>query len=260
MSYTRPPAGSASASWFGAAAYARLSAGAAGVQWQPDVIGGRIAASSPLGAPSVFAGVAVPIDALIAAPSPLGGGVVLAYHDFTALVAGATQYAMELRGPGGAIRVPISSWQATLQVGRKSYVQCVVPACSPWVSALDAAVEFVILRRAQSPSGGSIEYEMARAPLGVLQYSRGPQRYTATLSGYADGFASDESPPTVYDRTLVGVRSMSSTNGSLSVRCEIDWLLRPGHRAIVDSVPFVVSYINYYVNGNDSYCDVGGAV
>ena len=165
---------------------------------------------------------------------------------------------MDLITPTGTVRVPISSWQATLQTGSSNYVQCVIPACTVWVSAILAATEFVIFRRATLPNGTAIELEMARAPADQAQFDQGPQRHTCTLSGYSDAFAEDLDPPATYDRTLAGVRSISSGEGSLRVRCAIDWLLRPGHRAFVNGTPFVVGYINYYApSGFDAYMDAG---
>ena len=71
-------------------------------------------------------------------------------------------------------------------------------------------------------------------------------------------FAASLDPPAAYDRALTGLRTVSS-GSSLRVRCAVDWLLRPGHRAYVQGVPFVVRYINYYAPaGFDSYMDVGG--
>ena len=54
------------------------------------------------------------------------------------------------------------------------------------------------------------------------------------------------------------MRSVYSGNtGGLRVRCEIDWLLRPGHRAYYGTTPIIVDYLNYYVPGVDQYMDVG---
>lgn len=182
------------------------------------------------------------------------------WNDFTrALGDPTTLFVMDLVTPTGSVRVPISSWQATLQTGSSNYVQCVIPACSMWTEAINAAAEFVIYRRAVLPSGKAIEYEMARAPAGQTQFDRGPQRHTCTLSGYSDAFAdSVDPPPAAYDRTLSGVRSISSGK-SYRVRCAVDWLLRPGHRAFVSGAPLIVKFINYYVPSEwDSYMDVGG--
>lgn len=197
-------------------------------------------------------------SAHIAAPSPLSPAKAVAFHDFTAQLGDTiTHYVMDLLTPTGTYRVPISSWQATLQTGSSNYVQCVIPACSQWVDTLNAATEFVIWRRAVLPSGAAIEYEMARAPADTPAFDQSPSRHTCTLSGYSDAFAESLDPPAAYDRELTGLRTISS-GSSLRVRCAVDWLLRPGHRAYVQGAPFVVRYINYYApSGFDSYMDVG---
>jgi len=227
--------------------------GAAGAM---PVVSTYASAPTPLGAPAALAKIVNVVRA--ATPTMLGTPAALATHDFTgALGDSITHYVMDLMTPTGTVRVPISSWQATLQSGSSSYVQCVVPACLAWVAAINAATEFVIYRRADVPGTAlTIEYEMARSATEQTRYNQGPQRYTCTLSGYPDAFASSIDPPVAYDRQLTGVRSISSGAG-LRVRCAIDWLLRPGHRAYVGAVPFVVRFINYYALESDGYMDVG---
>jgi hypothetical protein len=257
MSYTRPAATEVGASWALEAAYTRPLASEAGAEFLPPpaVISGIIAAPSPLAAAQVV--VQYVLIGRVQLP-PIFNAAVLVKHDFTsALGDSITRFVMDLVTPDGTVRVPISSWQATLQTGSSSYVQCVIPACLAWVDAINAATEFVIYRRADVPGTVlAIEYEMARSATEQAQFSQGPQRYTCTLSGYPDAFAEDLDPPVVYDRTLAGVRSISSGT-SLRVRCAVDWLLRPGHRAYVGAVPFVVRFINYYAMDGDSYMDVG---
>lgn len=225
-----------------------------------DRAAARVAAAGPLGAPRVLATASAFLTTAIAsAPSPLGRAVAKGLHDFTGLLGDAsTRYVMDLITPTGRVRVPISSWQATLQTGSSNYVQCVVPACAAHVAQINSATEFVIYRRAELPDGSALEYEMARAPTGQVRFDRGPQRHTCTLAGYSTAFVADENPPVAYNRDLVAVRSISSGQGGMRVRCAVDWLLRPGHRAFADGVPLVVSYINYYApSGGDGYMDVG---
>ena len=213
--------------------------------------------AAPLGAPAA-GGDRAPLLASVRAPGPLGAPAVLAYHNFTGVLGDVISlYVMDLVGPGGTVRVPISSWQATLQVSSANYVQCVVPACGAWVDALNAATEFVIRRRAVLPGDLALEVVMARAPAEQLAFSLSPERYTCTLSGYSTAFAEIANPSAVYDRELTGLRTINS-GSALRVRCAVDWLLRPGHRAFVRGTPFVVKYINYYSpTGFDSYMDVG---
>lgn len=191
-------------------------------------------------------------------PSMLGAANPLAVHDFTGQLGDATTYyVMDLIGPSGTVRAPISSWQATLQTGLSNYVQCVVPAVSAYVDTINAATQFVVSRRVVLPGDVVIEYEMARAPVQTVSLDQGPSRYTATISGYSSGFAPDEDPSAVYNRTLQDIRSISVATGGTRVRCSIDWLLRPSHRVYAGSRNFVASYINYYVGNNDAYMEVG---
>lgn len=218
----------------------------------------RLLVSGPFGVPA-FTGKPVTPLARLSVPGPLGTPAARALHDFSGLIGEATtHYVMDLHTPAGPLRVPISSWQATLQAGASNYVQCVVPACAPWAEAINTATAFVIYRTAAPLGAPVIEYEMTRAPAEQVQFDQGPARYTCTLSGYTAGFLEGEEASTAYDRVLLGVRSVSSGTGGQRVRCAVDWLLRPGHRAIVRGEAFVVAYINYYSpSGFDSYMDVG---
>ena len=224
------------------------------------LVGAYAAAPSSLAAPAVLTLMPAPVFAArTATPSPLGAPCARVLHDFTGLLGDViTRYAMDLLTPTGPVRVPISSWQATLQTSGSNYVQCVIPACSAWADLINTATAFVIYRTASPPGLPAIEYEMTRAPAEQVQFDRGPSRYTCTLSGYTEGFAANDDPASTFDRTLTGVRSISSGTGGQRVRCAVDWLLRPGQRAIVRGDSFVVSYINYYSpSGFDSYMDVG---
>ena len=224
-----------------------VGAGAAGRSLMPAILGDALV----LG---IF-----PTFGIVAMGSPLIPVQAIGYHDFTATLGDVvTHYAMDLIVAGQSVRVPISSWQATLQTGAKNYVQGVVPAVADWIDAINDATEFVITRAADT-SVGRIEYEMARAPLEQISIARGPTNYTATLSGYSTAFAENEEPDAAYDRTLTGIRSTTTGTAATRVRCAIDWLLRPGQRAYYDEgASFVVSYINYYVPATgDAYMDVG---
>jgi len=219
-----------------------------------------VAADTPLGNPAALATstpYAAP-SAICSGPPLLGACGVLAQNNFTGLLGDVTSlYVMDLITPGGTVRVPVSSWQATLQTGASNYVQCVVPACTAWATDINAATAFVINRRAVLPNGQAVEAEMARAPADTVVYDRGTTRHTCTISGYSTAFEANTDPAVVFDRTLTGVRSTSS-GARMRVRCNIDWLLRPGQRAWSLGVPMVVGYINYYVpSSGDAYMDVG---
>lgn len=197
---------------------------------------------------------------LAKADSPLGGAKIVGFHDFTTAIVGEypALYVVDLVNSAGLVtRVPISSWQATLQSGASNYVQCVIPAALDHVDAINSAVRFIVSRRMNIPGLGAVEHLMAESTADTVVFDQGPERYTSTLSGYTDGFEVSEDPLALYDRTLADIRSISINQGMARVRCSIDWLLRPSQRAYVKDLNFVVAYINYYVNSNDSYMDVG---
>jgi len=153
------------------------------------------------------------------------------------------------------IRIPISSWQATIQSGRASYAQAVIPGALPWVDAIEARSdgEFLIYRGVRFANGDTQESQLARAPLQQINFDQGPMRATMRISGYATVPASAQG----LIRTLQNVRSKSVSSAGLRVRCDVDFFLRPGHTAIANGSEFTVAYINYYANSSDEYMDVG---
>lgn len=222
------------------------------------VVNGYVADSGPLKAPSVRGGLAY--DARVAVASPLGTALIDGLHDFSAAIPAGTpsRYLCDLFTPAGTVRVPISSWQATLQVGQSDYVQAVIPACGDYVAALEAATEFAISRAVTLDDGMEIEYEMARSDLEQLSLARGARRYTATISGYGDPQAIDpDADNPARARTLQGVQTLTVQGGYARVRCAIDWLIRPGNFATADGRVIVADYINLYVSDGQAFMDVG---
>ena len=167
-----------------------------------------------------------------------------------------TYYALEIDdGVLDAVRIPISSWQATVQLGRASYAQAVIQAALQWVDAVNdrADGQFIVWRGVRFPNGDTEESEMARAPLQQINFDQGPTNATLRVSGYRT-----QPPPSGgLTRTLRNVRSRSVSAAGLRVRCDIDFFLRPGHTAIALGDEFTVAYINYYTNASDEYMDVG---
>ena len=283
MSYGRPAPALAYASFEGAAAYTRPAFGAADAEWtEPASISGKVAAATPLGAvllrgtvdaqgyvqaASMLGAVALLGEqatfGFVAAAGPLSlAAAALAVHDFTGALpnAGVSTYTAVLTTPGGPVTVPISSWQATLRVDEQSYVQCVVPAVQDLVDDITTATAFEIRRTATLADGALLEYVMCSSPLDTVALAQGKANYTATLSGYAStGFVASADPDAAYDRTLTGIRTVFTYTSGVRIRASIDWLLKPGQRAIFGATSFVVGYINYYVGGGDAYMDVGEA-
>lgn len=166
-------------------------------------------------------------------------------------------YIVELTTPSGTHRIPISSWQSTLNVERSNYLQCVIPAANNWLDEINAATNFAIIRYVEF-EGMTIELEMVSMAPTLKDFTQSPNKYTCVLSGYTDGYDADADPPELYDRDLQDIRLVNTSASGTRVRCAIDFLLRPAQRAwIDDETSFIVSYINYYINSLDAYMDVG---
>lgn len=216
-----------------------------------------LAAPGPL-RPANVVGTAHP-SAVVAAGSPLGSPGPVFLHDFTTKLQSysPTWYVMDLITPGGPVRVPISSWQGTLQSGQQCYAQCVIPAAQEWVATINTATEFSILRRGLLLDGSAFESEMFRVPVGTATVYPGTENYTATLAGYFAEWPVVEDPPVAQDRTLTDIRTSTRASGTTRVRCAIDWLLRPSQRAYIGAEPIIVAFMNFYATGSDHYVDIG---
>lgn len=191
-------------------------------------------------------------------PSALGAPAIRAVNDFSRLITDYRAfYVMEVTG-SPTIRIPTKSWQATIQTDRASYLQAVIPAADDWSEELSARLgesEFYVSRQTFI-DGNEWLSELARANYETSSYANGPRNTTITISGYAAASVAPASPAT---RTLTGLRSITtSSTGTMRVRCDIDWFIRPGDTAVADGDSFTVQYINYYVpETGDIYMDVG---
>lgn len=223
----------------------------AGVGSLPDAANRM--ASAPAGEPSV--------EMLAGAAAPMAQAIPSAemFVDWVAVIdplTTNTYYACDIEADGfETIRVPMSSWQATLQIDRASYVQAVIPAATQWADAIDdrSSGEFIIRRGARFEGGSVQETELARAPVTTPRMNEGPTKATLTLTGYTTTAAPADG--TVV-RTLEHVRSQSASPGQRA-RCAIDWKLRPGEQVDARGRVFTAGYINYYANVGDQYMDVG---
>lgn len=219
----------------------------------PAPIDSSIQATTMLGASSAL-GTFYERQVMAAMPAMLGVPRVLSTHDFYNFLSDDPRhlYTMELQTSTGAVRVPISSWQATLNAEDASFVQCVVPAADRWIDELDDAGSFVIFRKTTLIDGRSIEVALAGAPLETLSFADG--RVTATLQGYlTDLLVGGSASP-----ALAGILNVFVSDAGIRVRCAIDWQLKPGMICYYNGTPIVVEYINYYVTQGQAYMDVGG--
>ena len=154
------------------------------------------------------------------------------------------------------IRVPISSWQATLRNHQSTFLQAVIPAAAPWSEAITSRVgtgEIVISYAMSAPSGAVTEWEVARVPLQQFTLDRGPTNTTGRVVGYAPGAGGN---PQIVSQ-LRDVRSVSISTGGVRIRCALDPNVRPGQTAEGAGQSFIVGWVNYYANDSDRYMDVG---
>jgi hypothetical protein len=201
----------------------------------------------------------VPQTITVRGGTALGTAKVRIYNDFTGAVDPASPlvYVADMVTPTGVVRVPTSSWQATLQLDSSCYGQAVLPAAFELADAIGTATEVIILRQARLRTGGTVEQMMLRFPVETRSLAQGARNYTATLAGYFDAFPGESNLPDNLTRSLQGVRSVTEDGGGIRIRADVDWLLRPGMSARYGATELNVSFINYYVPGNDQFMDIG---
>ncbi len=199
----------------------------------------------------------VSITGYTSAASPLGSPAVFGLNDFTAGIQDDSQkYVMQVTG-SPILTIPISSWQATIQLDNANFVQAVIPSAGPYIAeiaARQATEEFIIYKKAFAGGVEQLE-ELARAPLQETPLYSGGYRITMTLRGYTDALAAPASPKT---RIMRDVQTVTiSASGLTRARCAIDWFLRPGDTATIDGDDITVAYINYYATSGQYYMDIG---
>lgn len=154
----------------------------------------------------------------------------------------------------GELRVPMSSFQATMRRAGKSYLQAVIPAAGDVLPGLEYGALMQVQLGYYYPSVdefGGLE-TIAQAPLEQIRSDEGATRYTVTVSGYGD---LPEAGPR--ERVLQGIQSRSVNQGVRRVRAEVDLLLRPGSFAVdSDGSVFEVSLIQYFVNATSAAMEV----
>lgn len=154
----------------------------------------------------------------------------------------------------GDLRVPMSSFQATMRREGKSFLQAIVPAGDTVLPLLEYGTMMQVQLGYYYPSVDEFDEleAIALAPLEQIRSDQGATRYTLTLSGYGDFPAADPR-----ERTLHGIQTRSISQGVRRVRCSVDPLLRPGSYAVDgDGSSFQVEQIQYFVNATSAAMEV----
>ena len=168
-----------------------------------------------------------------------------------------TRYAAKLVVDGLEVEVPISSWQATLQIGAQNYAQIVIPAASNYEADISLASGFNIYSRVTSGSSDATDYLILSSQIDSLSNARSARRNTTTVRGYFPQDFIDNTGNPQFTRELTGIRTITTNNESIVARSRIDFLLQPNQQVIADNTTFTARYINYFVNVKDSFMDVG---
>ncbi|CAO1663549.1 hypothetical protein NYA30BAC_01995 [Halomonas sp. NYA30] len=187
---------------------------------------------------------ASPINALaLNAPQPTGG------EAFDV----AERMEVYLLDVGGQ-RVPMSSFQATMQRSGASFLQAIIPNGSEYISLLNNGQPMQVHLGYYYPQPDAFSglATIAEAPLEQIRSDEGATRHTITISGYGQ-YKSD----TLSQRKLKGVQTRSVNQGLRRIRSEIDQLLRPNHYAVdTDGSVFRVDKIQYFVNATSAAMEV----
>jgi len=201
------------------------------------------------------------------APRVLGSPWGALFEDPSVTLSRQVQYYARLEpvDVGSPIRLSVSSWQATIQLERADFLQISVPGLTDTQfeaiqTLIDAQTQItdlglVVYQEAANASGTLVAQEMARVDLEDWYRNDGPRNSTLTLSGYKRDVVHDLPTPW---RSVSGIRTLMRSLRGSNVRCDIDWLLRPGMEArLPDGTVIPVSYINYYVGADEAWMQVG---
>lgn len=154
------------------------------------------------------------------------------------------------------IDVPISSWQATLNLGDSaSFLQIVVPALPELISSIAARPNGMIVLRSEktTPTEVSFIEEIARTPIGNMMLSRGASNASIVLNGYTNDIITGEGV-----RVLRNVMTESVFSGQRRMRAQFDPLVRPGVTVQFEATTMPAQWVSYYATGaGQAYMEIG---
>jgi len=182
-----------------------------------------------------------------------------AFSDFSALVSDEFDGydAQVLTGAGESIRVPIVNWQGTQNIGGTQYLQATFRAKDEAeFAALKSATQFGVYKLGKVAGDEVRELILGKA-ITQTQTFNSQSGYTVRLIGQTfdeSPLAVDNSRPLI---ELQNVRRVTTTNDSLSIRCDIDWNSAPNLRYRADSTTFTATFVNFFANERDAYMDIG---
>ena len=193
--------------------------------------------------------------------SPVTSTTTKAYgfQDVSALLGDTTiNFVMDFSSNPG-VYIPITSWQATKQLERAGYGQCVVKEVETYVDAVQAAytagANFTVYQTLDV-GGVQLRYSVASFPMGNVTVYDGSFSSSIVITGNSDPATAPDVPAT---RLMPEIRTQQVTyDGARRLRCSFDIFLRPGDTVDTGTETFTADYINYYAAGTGGvYMDVG---
>ena len=178
---------------------------------------------------------------------------------------------------GELVEIPITNWQATIQNDRQSYAQITLPDTDE-TSEIISKNYYYIYQRVSDEDVTTDILLFSFQRQNITSY-RGPTRRTVIVSGYFDysGRRFRATDPPFNTDTDSTVQTVTVQDGKYRVRMNIDYRIRPSRTisytyrsgrtytyttgTIIDlsytSASFRVDYINYYVNNQGAFMEVG---
>ena len=174
-------------------------------------------------------------------------------------VISATVYRFALENSQGRAEMPISNFSGQLRSGEPSYLQVTIPDARRWAQdiadfAAQSDTELVIQAGCRYSDGHVHTQEIARTRLRNVRYDLGARSSSVQLDGIDTRI--NPTPKTV---TLMGANYRSQDeSGRVRYRCAMNFDIRPGDTALINSESLVVDELSYNVTVNNATLEIAG--
>ena len=172
-------------------------------------------------------------------------------------VISATVYCFALENPRGRAEMPISNFSGQLRSGEPSYLQVTVPNAKVWAEVIadfgaQSDTEIVIQAGYRYSDGHVRTQEIARTRLRNVRYDLGARSSSVQLDGIDTRI--NPTPKTV---SLTGANYRSQDeSGRVRYRCAMNFDVRPGDTALINSESLMVGELSYNVTVNNAALEV----
>lgn len=174
-------------------------------------------------------------------------------------VISATVYHFALENSQGRAEMPISNFSGQLRSGEPSYLQVTIPDARVWAEviadfAAQSDTEMVIHAGYRYSDGHVRTQEIARTRLRNVRYDLGARSSSVQLDGIDT--RTNPTPKTV---SLTGANYRSQDDsGRVRYRCAMNFDIRPGDTALINSESLVVGELSYNVTVNNATLEIAG--